>query len=945
MPKMTLSAVQAVERAQHMDLAVMARLRPTLVGPVASLRRYPVADERTAGVAYNAALGNTIAWPELAAGEVADRATAEVYLEDARLLYFTKSVGSNGTCLPSTTFPNRVRASNYVFKTGNGTDRSAAFYDRDVAVGDVAKLRAVVASVEYTHTTSVSGFVGEAVAAVVGAAAADAGNHANQGATIPSITQVAGTPVTDVVAAAGGSYNSLDDGYVTRTYTITVIQASAGGDATTARLRVDSGDGNDDQASVTPSAFGVATPIGTKGVTATFSIDPANSSASYFGLSEADFALGQQWTLTVAQAFTAPAVASGGTYTGLEDDTYIVTVTRGGVPAGGAVQVTVTTARGTDRSGPTTVTGSGVAFAVGSYGVTATITGSQARAGDSYTIAATAATEGALRTLTLADDVPAVLRGVEVELKLFIKQTGVELAATRDLPTPAVNWSTTVGGVTVEDGIYLTDASLTDGGDPVPVPLDSATVFVSYRAWQPAPTSNRLLRAATLAAAEAAVGEADPDNPLGWAAARALANTAGQLLTAPGTQAATTTDVVLLVPTGDPSVAGNWVTAYEVLEDVEDAYAIVPLTADAAAVAAAKAHVDAQSTDALGYHRVLWTPGVVRELYALVDAATTSDDGVALGTVAAYPGVTPTEYTLLTATSGNVNFTTAGVRAGDEVRLNYQTDALGRVTYDSYDVLTVLSTTTLRLDGGPPAAVSTPARFEVWRAPTRDELVAQLTAQAAAYAEADEDNDTQTASRVRVVWPDAASFGGDAVDGPAVCAALAGLTGSVASQQGVRNVGLAGVDAVTRSTGFFTARQLDALVAGGVWVVDADLAGNVYVRGAVTCDTSAVTLREEMCVRNGDAMRFQVDEAAVPFLGTANVTDEVFRMLRSAVLGKSEKLRSSNRVAQLGPPVADMTLVSLTQVLGAPDEVQAVVDIIGPVPFNRLRQTVNLTAG
>jgi hypothetical protein len=313
--------------------------------------------------------------------------------------------------------------------------------------------------------------------------------------------------------------------------------------------------------------------------------------------------------------------------------------------------------------------------------------------------------------------------------------------------------------------------------------------------------------------------------------------------------------------------------------------------------------------------------------------------------VAAYPDVTPTEYTLLTATSGNVDFNAAGVRAGDEVRLNYQTDSLGRVTYDSYDVRTLLSATSLRLDGGPDAAVAVAGRFEVWRAPTRDELVAQLIAQAAAYVADDAENETQTACRVRVVWPDAASFGGDAVDGPAVCAALAGLTGSVASHQGVRNVGLAGVDAVTRSTGFFTARQLDALADAGVWVVDADQSGNVYVRGASTCDTSAVTLREEMCVRNGDAMRFQVDEAAEPFFGVANVTDEVFRMLRSAILAKSEKLRGMNLVPRLGPPVVNMELVSLAQVVGAPDEVHAVVDIVGPVPFNKLRQTVNLTAG
>lgn len=931
MPRLTLTAAQAVQRAQQMDLSVMAPLRPVLIGPVASLRRYTVAAERTAGAAYDPVGGNVIAWPDLGTDETVDQDYAKVYLETARLRYFTKAIGVNGSCQPSTTYPNRVRAANFAFKTANGTARSSDFYDRDVRVGDVASIRAVVASVEYTHTSTVTGFVGEAVAAVVGTATADPGNRASQGASGPTITQVSGTPVTDVVAAAGGSYNSLADGYITRTYTITVIQASTGGNATTARLRIDSGDGLDDQDNVVPSAFGVATAIGTKGATATFSIDPPHSSSSSYGLSEADFAVGQQWTLTVAQAFTQPGVTAGGTYTGPVDDTILVRVSIGGALASSTCRVTMTTAKGLDSSGPTVATGAPVS--VGSYGVTITFSGTNLRAGDVYRIPVTAATEGAVRTLTLAENVPAVLQGVEVELKLYIPQTGVELARTRQLPTPAVNWTTDAGQVTVLSGIYLTDSTLTNGGAPVAVPLASATLFVHYRAWRPVSPSALTARAATLTEAAAAAGASDPDNPLGWAASRALAGTAGQLLVNPSGLAASNTDPVLLVPTGDPSVTANWTSALAAVEDVQDAYHLVPLTTDEDAIAAVKAHVDAQSTDDLGFHRVMWVAGIIDEELPLVDATTTSNGSAALATIAAYPAVTPTEYTLLTVTSSNADFLTAGVRAGDEVRYNFQTDSLGVVTYDSYDVREVLSSASLRLLSGPGSAAGTPVRVEIWRAPTRDELVTQLTEQADAYA--------TNPSRVRVVWCDTASFGGSTVDTPTVCAALAGLAGSVPSQQGLRNVGVPGVDAV--ATGFFTARQLDALTAGGVFVVDSDASGNVYIRSAVTADTSAVTLREEMCVRNGDAVRFQVQDAATPFLGIANVTDMVFRLLQSAIASKEAKLKSANQVPMLGPPVAQLELTSLAVVEGAPDQINATVAVTGAVPFNRMPVTVNLS--
>jgi hypothetical protein len=187
-------------------------------------------------------------------------------------------------------------------------------------VGDVLTISAVVTSVLTTLTTTVTGFVGEPVAAVTGTSSIDAGNQATQ-LFSESISQTAGTPVNDIVAVVDGSgYDSLDDGGAARTYTVTCIQASTGSDATTALLRVQSSDGLDDVASVAPAAFGDPTAVGTKGLEITFDLDPVHSSASSFGLQESDFIVGQQWVAIVAQAFARPTHASGGTYTGTRDD-------------------------------------------------------------------------------------------------------------------------------------------------------------------------------------------------------------------------------------------------------------------------------------------------------------------------------------------------------------------------------------------------------------------------------------------------------------------------------------------------------------------------------------------------------------------------------------------------------------------------------------------------
>src|SRR5690606_10956383 len=103
-------------------------------------------------------------------------------------------------------------------------------------------------------------------------------------------------------------YDGLEDGDITEIYTVTVTKGSSGGDATTATLKITSASGHDDVAAVTPSDFGVATAIGTRGLYVIW--DEANSLSSSCstdatddGVSSNDFIIGQKWEIIVAQPF------------------------------------------------------------------------------------------------------------------------------------------------------------------------------------------------------------------------------------------------------------------------------------------------------------------------------------------------------------------------------------------------------------------------------------------------------------------------------------------------------------------------------------------------------------------------------------------------------------------------------------------------------------------
>lgn len=909
MPLSVTSALTAVDRASQMDRSLLARLRPVILGPKAALHRYSVSSEKASLGTYDKLADHTFTFPNRVSTSVIDQNTVKVFADNAWLNFFNKYTGANGSCQCSSTYPNRVRAANYVFKTGNSVSRSADFGDRDVKVGDLVQIQSGATILN----TVVTGFVGETIAAVTGTATADSNNKATQTLSA-SISQVSSTPINEVVAiATGTAYESTADGYATRTYTITVTQASTGSDATTARLSVVSSDGLDNVASVTPAAFASPTAIGTKGLTVTFSLDVGHAGASGSGIDQDDFVVGQQWVVTVSQAFTAPTATAAGTYTGTRDDTYVVTVTRGGAYTGTVPpQITVSTTNGSDRSGPTSITAASTPFAVGSYGVTISLNQTKLRKGDVYYIPVTAAAQGGLQTLVLRDDVPVGIRGIEVNLRLFANRVGFEVAK------HTTTWSTTSTGITVKGGITVTDSEFTTGGVLTPVVLETGTLYVDYREWL-TDSQGSIVQVSKRSDIVGLLGPVDRGNPLAQGVDFALQNTAGELDNDVSRPAATTTDIVYAVSIGgDPAVLANWTNALRGLEDNEFVYDIVPLSFDASVQSAVVSHVLAQSADSVGFYRRCFLAGSLTETLGVVTASTTSDASAATATTS---GVTVTA-------SSNAQFLTNGVRSGDVLRISYATDADGVVTYSTFVVDTVLSQTTLTVTTT--IGTLTPARqIEVWRTLTPAELVTQQTALATSRASGK--------GRVFYVLPDRASFGGTDYDGYYVAAAVAGLAGSVASHQNLRNVALVGFDSATRVSKLFTSGQQKDLQAGGVFLVSQITDGTVYLRSTVSTDLSPIGLREEMMVRNADMIRMAIQDAWSPYVGSGNATGNIRPALEAALAQLESKLRGVN-IAQLGTPVGALRLVDVSTVVGSPDQLSVTVSVGSPaVPLNLIQ--------
>ena len=931
--------VLVFQEANTVPTALLEPLRGVVVGPNAELIRYAETDERTNGLlgSYDPTVDQDFTYPNRPVGAVIDQSYTKLFGEDLLLRYFEDLIGSGpGTVAPVSGYQNRIRSSVTNFASnGSLYPRSAALEDRDVQVGDVVYTRGTVSSTTYENTAKVMGLVADEGNTSHSHATADTDNASEQASLYESQEQVAGDEncivITDV---DGSSYNGLLAGNPTETYTLTVTKSSVDGDLTTARVRVTSASGNDNQDSLTPSAAGSPTAIGTRGLEITWDLDIGHCSvsASAEDVSAEDLLAGQVWEVTVKQIFEETSAGVDGTYTGTADDTYIVTVTRGGKFTDTLKpQITVTTASGTDLSGPTTVPDSGELVAMGTKGLSIAFGGSGASVsyngddelvslddtsglckGDRFYVDVTGPSAGPIRTIILSKNLPAaLLAATDLDLRLFIPQTGVEIPSRSESPG-VYNWTATADEVTVEAGMTMTDPSWTVGGEVSPLPVQSGTLYLEYRAWLSDVCDN--IRGASTDEDLAGVpGPNHPDNPLKYALGKAILN-------ANGTE-------VRYLGVCNPDSLDSWADAVEKFVGTEGNYGFVPLSTDPAVQNLFAIHIASSSSPNLGLWRAGWFAISQDQTVKLLDSTLTTNGQVAKCLIQDNAFVSGTQYTWLTLSGGNANFIDLEIRAGDEVRTNYTADGFGGVTYDSFVVDAVINDDTLRLVTGNDVAINTAQKFEVWRTLNATEYATKIAETPSRFASA----------RIKAVWPDVVEDGDLVVPGYFLCAAYAGLASGVVPHQGLTQLEIAGFSGVPRTTQLFNKSQLDTMAAAGVFIVTRDNDNHIFSRHAITTgDQDNLNTREEMVVRNVDSISFIFLRRLAPFIGVSNVTPSALAQLRVEIDSTKEYLKTNGFVERLGAQIIDAEVTKLAQHALLKDRVVIVLTLQLPYPMNNI---------
>lgn len=874
-------------------------LRAFVFGPEYDLHRYLTSEKASVGT-YSPLTGLVSTWARRP-GAAVDLDFTRVYLESADLVYWTNSAGPfttgssytspDGITITSVSgYPNRltVEGVNLVDQTGFALD--ASLYSRDVVVGDYAIVSGTVDGETYTLTARITGLIADPTLSVVSAAQKATANAAAQIAASPTEITLVGS--VDVVADST-SYDGLPSGDINETYTITARRGTTGSNPGTAILDIVSASGRDDVLGYMPLTDDFADDIalGTRG--AVFVFDMA---------SPANLVAGASWRVIIQQVFTSPAPTSAGTYSGTTDTTYVVRVLRGGdrtaVAATDRPSIQVTTTTGVDST-PAKTIGSG-AVSVGNRGVTINWTGDILRAGDVYYIPASAVGTGAVRTISLDRNLPdELLSPIDLSLSLAMRRN-VELPA--NLPTQGIaNWTAAADALTLNTDAMVLSSEWRDGESPLPVA--GGNVYPHWRELIVDHADRVYSVDSTGGLASEFDTPVDSENPLVYAISKALLNANGGSVRA-------------------MAVASNDLTGYQtVLTAVEtryDIYSMVPLTRDTAITDAVTAHVLAMSApENRAWRRAIVTLAEINPAPVLVSI---TDEGEVTPPLATVSGA---EVTLTNAADDD--FLTAGVLAGDAVRINYTVDERGREVYDQYVVDEVISNTRIRLTTTPALGVPVASLTEVYRTLDTGGVATAVSAQTGRYRH----------RRITAIFPDRVESGGVEVDGVFMAAAFAGLASGVPPHQGLTNVEIRGFDNVDRVAGRFNRSQLRELSDAGVCVITHDSATlAVFPMHALTTDVSSLNSQEEMITRNLDSISYYFQSSLSRYIGRANVTPTFLELLKTHINGGFLYLRSASFTELLGGQIIDGSIRTLRPHATLADRVVIVLEPQLPKPFN-----------
>jgi len=412
-------------------------------------------------------------------------------------------------------------------------------------------------------------------------------------------------------------------------------------------------------------------------------------------------------------------------------------------------------------------------------------------------------------------------------------------------------------GVTLEAGIHLLTPDWAPDGEPEPLPVVAAAVRIHYRAWV-ATTANKV-RVVTDARELAAVpGDDVPGNDLKQAVTRAFENSGGM--------------PVAYIAVADPNDMRSWVTA---LNKIGDEYSIVPCSADRDVLAAVEDLIAQRSKDEVGRECVAWVSLPAPITVAVADASNSTDLEPLLGIVAATPGPPVIEVP-----ARNGRFMSLGVRTGDVLRY-------GSDNYAEYVVTEVINEDTVVVQGRMlPCDSAVP--ISIWRKLDVDEQSTVIADRAASYQ----------SKRIRAVWSNTVTAkDGTALEGWALCAALAGLRSGCAPHRDLTGVQISGL---TVDTGAFDSDQLDMMSESGVWVVNTRDGKPTTRRAVTTAEFGDPTSADETIVTSLDSISKELRTELVRLLRKTPVTARFIGRITNKMRQKIGRM-TGTRVPSLGP--------------------------------------------
>jgi len=613
---------------------------------------------------------------------------------------------------------------------------------------------------------------------------------------------------------------------------------------------------------------------------------------------------------------TGMTVTSGGTYTGAADTTYIVTI----AVDGSDYTLTVRTTTGLDSSGPHTYT-LGTNQSIGNYGVTININGTPAD-GDIYLVPATAESNGAIHGLTLANTIPVPLRHrssssssssslgpipgsmyeTDLQVSLYIKDDVTVVYKKLDSPGDYNYEIDQTNGITLNASI----TSLHSRTGTTYLPMESASCYVTYRVID-LTYAYAVDSLETSSDVETTLGSIEPDSELPYAVYKSLQNSNGSAVK------------FLALQSND---ATGWNAAVDILSNEDEVYYLVPLTQTVANLTIVKTHVDAMRAAGVNKWRRMFISRELPDYFSVTTGmATVTDQGGS--------------NILVTVPLGGL--IAAAVRSGDIFRCNYETDAWGDTSYESYTIDEVVDDDTMTLSSGPSSPVPIPATFQIYRDKTKAEEATQIATYSSSYAD----------QVVCNVWPDEATDdNGETVAGYHLAAAIAGFKSSVVPHQPITNFLIEGFSAVPKASAYFSRTQLDTIAEGGTLIVDMETDGaSPFIRHQLTTDYTSVETRELSVVVNVDGISYAIANTLDRFKGRINITDQNIEMVRATIEGAIDAYSALYLTNDAGSAVLsyEITEIGRNEILR--DHLEADCDVQVPAPMNVLDITLRIETG